>query len=419
MRRLALLALAGLLVVSAVAAGNTLTPLWPDGTGHNHADPLQHANVGFGMELLSYTSIGDAIGEVDVAKDATGKTWVLAARLSGGFALIDGTNPSAPVLVSKTNAASAYGADAKISDDSNTVFMSLQGGSGQSCQFADMPVFPMLPRRDTCGVQLWDTTDKANPRFLGVVPSSSGGSHMMDYEVLNGVPYIAMAAQGSPSGIPIAAVAGNKVGANVGRAEAGSNHDVTLAMDPLMPGRALAVVANAGSGVRVYDITNPTLPMELGQWLPGRSHYMHTVMITAVEGKRVIAAAEECFFGGGIPCTLWFIDATDFGNMQLLGKWQNPDGKTPSAFVRWSVHNFNIDDGKLYLAHYHGGVVVLDVSTLANLANPPLVANYLPAKPRVSGSFSSDVPYTWDAVPADGVVWLGDINTGVYAVRLV
>jgi hypothetical protein len=417
-RRLALLAVLGLLAAaSAAAGGNAPQALWPDGAGHVHSDHHQHAGLGFGMELVSHTNIGQAIGEVDVAKDATGKTWILVAMLSGGFALVDGTDPANPVLVSKVQAGSAYGADAKISDDSTTVFMSLQGG-GANCDIGDLPVVPMLPRKMNCGAQLWDTTNKASPTFLGTQVSSTGGSHMMDYEVMNGIPTIAMAGQGAPGGQPIAHVLGNKVSVGVGRLEVGGNHDVTLAMDPLMPGRALAIVANAYSGVRVFDITAAAAPILLGEWRPAGSHYMHTVMLTTVEGKRVIAAAEECFGGGSVPCTIWFLDATDYGNMQLLGQWRNPDGRTPSAFVRWSAHNFNIADGKLYMGHYHGGVVVLDVSTLAKLANPPLVGNYLPAKPRVSGSFSSDVPYVWDAYPVDGVVWVSDINTGLYAVRL-
>ena len=421
LRRLALLALAGSVVASSFAAGNeTQAVLWPDGGGHAHNDPAAHSPLGFGAELVGHVSLGTPIGEVDVAKDANGSSWVLVALLSGGFALVDGTDPANPVLVSRYTGGGAYGADAKFSDDSNTVFLSLQGGGGASCSMANTPFLPMSLRKETCGVQLFDATDKAAPRFLGTMPSSTGGSHMMDYEVLNGVPTIGMAAQGSPSGIPLAVVPGNKVAVGVGRAEAGSNHDVTLTMDPLQPLRALALVANAGSGVRVYDITDPSVPTLLGQWHPGRSHYMHTVHLTVIDGKRVLMAAEECFFGGTVPCTLWFLDATNFGAMSLLGQWQNPDGRTPAAFTRWSAHNFQLEDGLLYMGHYHGGLVVLDVSSLGKLANPPMVANYLPDKPRCGGcgSFSSDVPFVWDAMPRDGVVWVTDINTGLYAVRL-
>lgn len=417
--RPALLLLALSLASAPLVAGNNVSVLWPDGSGHVHGDPLQHAGLGFGMTLLSYLSLGQSIGEVDVKTDpVTGKTWVLVALLNGGFALVDGSDPANPVLASKA-AGGGYGADAKLADDTNTVFLSLQGG-GQGCDLPQdlNPLMVPIPRKLQCGAQVWDTSDKTKPAFLVTLPSSTGGSHMMDYEVLNGVPTIAMAAQGSPNSVPIAVVGANKVPVSVGRAEAGSNHDVTLTMDPLMPGRALGLVANAYSGVRVFDITAPSLPLELGHWTPSPARYVHTVMLTVVEGKRILVAEEESFSGGSIPSQLYFLDATDFGNMQLLRTWTNPDGKLPCCFVRWSTHDFNIQDGKLYLAHYHGGVLVLDISTLAKVASPPLLANYLPAKPRVSGAFSSDIPYTWDALPHKGVVWATDINTGLYALRL-
>lgn len=414
--RAALLAAAAL-AVAPVAAGNGILVLWPDGAGHSHSDASQHAGLGFGGQLLGYLNLGESIGEVDLATDPlTGKTWAAVALLRGGFALVDASDPAKPVLVSKT-ITRGYGADVKLSDDAGTVLMSLQGFGGSACTLFAGDVVPPRPSRGTCGLQVWDASDKAEPRFLWTLPSSSGGSHMLDFEVLHGVATLAMAAQGTPQSVPFAVLLGDRTPMTVGRADTGFVHDVTLRLDPLEPSRSLAFVANWDSGVRVYDITDPSRPALLGHWVPppGSGGRIHTVMPMALEGRRIVVAEQENF-GQDVVSKLFFLDATDLGNIVLLGTWQNPDGKMANeGFVRWSTHNFNIVDGKLYLAHYHGGVLVLDVSSLAKLAAPPILANVLPAMPPVAGAFGSDVPLTWDAVPHGGVVWATDINTGLYA----
>lgn len=419
LRPLVALAFAGFLAASALGLAQAPLALWPDGSGHVHSDPAQHAPLGFGMTLLGHVNVGQSIGEVDVKTDAAGKTWVLAAMLSGGFALIDGTDPANPVLVKKVQAISAYGADAKLSDDASVVYLGLNSGGG-SCDISTLPAVPMVPQKRPCGIQVWDATVKDNPQFLGHLVTSSAGSHMIDYEVLNGMPTLAGVSgyNSAPPGM-IAVAPLDRLAVGVGALDAGSMHDVTLTMDPQQPGRALALTADGyRNSITVWDITNPADPVSLGTWRDPNLDYVHTVHMTVIEGKRVIAASEECFLGAAQVCNVWFIDASDYGNMATLGKWGNPDARASGGCCRWSTHNFEFADGKLFLGHYHGGVVVLDVSTLADLANPPMLGNFLASKPRVGGSFSSDVPYTWDAVPHDGVVWASDVNTGVYALRL-
>lgn len=417
LRPLALLALAALVAASTLGAGQGLLLLWPDGAGHNHSDPAQHQGLGFGMTQLSFLSLGASVGEVDVAGDAAGKVWVLVALLNGGFALVDGTDPAAPALVAKASGGGGYGADAKISDDSNTVYLSLQGG-GAGCDLAEFGI--PLPRKVQCGIQVWDTTIKSAPQFLVTLPTSTGGSHMTDYEVMNGLAFLSGAAQGSPGGNPIAVLAGNRVPVSLGRLETGFNHDVTLRSDPLNPLRPMAWVANWGSGVTIWDLTNPLLPEKVGHVPapPGSGGNIHTTMPFALDGRRILAFQSENFFQN-VVSRVYFYDVTDIGAPAYLGSWGNPDGKLANTgFVRWSTHNFNVADGKLYMGHYHGGVVVLDVGSLAKLANPPLLGNLLPTGASAGCAFGCDKPSTWDAVPFGGVVWLGDINTGLFAARL-
>lgn len=417
LRPLAVLGLLGALTVSSFGLGQAPFALWPDGAGHDHANPAQHQGLGFGMTRVSYLDLGQTIGEVDVAHDAAGKTWVLVALLDGGFALVDGTDPASPVLASKSSGGGGYGADAKISPDSNTVYLSLQGG-GQGCDFADL--LPFLPRKVQCGIQVWDSANKAAPVFLGTWLTSTAGSHMADVETMNGLTFLSGAAQGSPGGNPIGIALGGKVPLTVSRLSTGFTHDITLRADPLDSSRPMAFVANWGSGVTIWDLSVPAEPVRVGTIAPpaGSGGNIHTVMPFALEGRRIVAFQSENF-GQNVVSKVYFVDATDLAAPVLLGSWGNPDGKMANnGFVRWSTHNFNVADGKLYLGHYHGGVVVLDVSTLAKLANPPLLGNLLPLGTSHGCPFGCDQPYVWDAVPDAGVVWLGDINTGLHAARL-
>lgn len=412
-RTAAPLVLGCVLLVAAAASAIQTMALWPDGAPHSHTDPAQHAGLGFGMRQRSFLSLGQTVGEVDVRTDGDGTVWVVVALLAGGFALVDGTDPADPVLVKKV-LTGGYGADVKMSDDTNTVYLSLQGGGGP-CPLGISPVVPPWPQPLTCGVQVWDTLDKANPAFLATLPSSTSGSHMVDIEAFNGAQHMAMAAQGTPQHVPLAIVGADKVPVTVGKMLVGFNHDVTLRADPLT-GAPTAFVANWDDGVRVHDLTVPALPRLLGEWDPpgGSGGHIHTVMPALFEGKRVVFAQQETF-GQNVVSKLWALDATALDDIAVLGVWQNPDGKTTlTGSFRWSTHNFNVQDGKLYLAHYHGGVVVLDVSD-PDLDTAPMLANFLPAGPSLGG----EVPRTWDAFPHQGVVWATDINSGLYALELL
>jgi hypothetical protein len=90
------------------------------------------------------------------------------------------------------------------------------------------------------------------------------------------------------------------------------------------------------------------------------------------------------------------LDATDLGSIQKMGQWRNPDLK-PEGGLTFSTHDLNVRDGKVYLAHYHGGVVVLGVRTLVEASNPPLLAWLLPTGTKYT---SSSAPQTWASTPS-------------------
>ena len=131
-------------------------------------------------------------------------------------------------------------------------------------------------------------------------------------------------------------------------------------------------------------------------------------MVTYVEGRRILVAAPEYLN------TVHILDATDLGDIVKVGQWRFPDNK-PTGSLTWSTHDFNIRDGKVYQGHYHGGVVVWGLRTLAEAQSPPLLAWILPTGPKNTGG---NAPMTWDAFPADnGAILVGDMTLGFVTLR--
>ena len=81
----------------------------------------------------------------------------------------------------------------------------------------------------------------------------------------------------------------------------------------------------------------------------------------------------------------------------------------------FSLHNFQIVDGKVYIAMGHGGVWVVDISTPEKQSNPVPLGSYYPHEPRRDGESYSIYP--WDVVVHDGYMLTAEGNTGLYVLH--
>lgn len=187
-------------------------------------------------------------------------------------------------------------------------------------------------------------------------------------------------------------------------------HDMFVTDEP--DGSTLMYVANWDAGLRIVDVTDPASPKELGGWndFPsGHEGNLHTVSADWIGDRRIVVGSTEVGFlvVGGLQylrgedrSIVYVWDATDPADIQLLGTWENPQGlpagRDQPIFGEeiTSTHNLQLEDGRVYLAHYALGVFVLDVSTPDLQAAPATLA------------YSQDADTSvWDVVLSHGVTY--------------
>jgi plastocyanin len=103
------------------------------------------------------------------------------------------------------------------------------------------------------------------------------------------------------------------------------------------------------------------------------------------------------------------MDLTDIGHPREVAIYEVPEG---------GVHNFWADDDMLFIGDYAGGGRVLDISgeLRGNL--------YLQGREiaRIwtgdAAGYRPNLPFSWGAQPANGLIYFNDINSGIWITRL-
>lgn len=185
-------------------------------------------------------------------------------------------------------------------------------------------------------------------------------------------------------------------------------HDMFVMDDPVTE-QTLMYVSNWDAGLRIVDVTDPSDPVEVGAWnaFPdGHSGNLHTASTEWIGDRRITVGSVEVGFAvvGGVPYltgderpVLYVWDTTDPAAIELLGTWENPDGlsagRSDAGEPLYSTHNLQLEDGRIYMAHYQLGLWALDVSTPELQADPGLL-----------GYFDEDGMNTWDVVVQGGAI---------------
>lgn len=176
-------------------------------------------------------------------------------------------------------------------------------------------------------------------------------------------------------------------------------------------GTVLMYVAAWDAGLRVVDITDPSSPEELGSWADfgeNEAGNLHTVATEWIGDRRITVGSVEVGFGvvggtyyaqGTEEPVLYVWDTTDPTSIELVGEWINPvmdsSGRdlVPDEEIT-STHNIQVEQGRVYVAHYDLGVWVVDITTPGTQAEPEALAFYNETEMN-----------TWDVVLSGGVLY--------------
>lgn len=198
-------------------------------------------------------------------------------------------------------------------------------------------------------------------------------------------------------------------------------HDTRVQVHPAT-GTPLLYVAYWDKGVRILDFSNPSQPAELGfftEFGPTAYNNIHLAQPfdEPIDDRHVTVAEPEIPSATDETGQLTFLDTTDPSHPSQLGYWTMPHGDAPLGIsdFDFSPHNFDTWDGKVALAHNHGGVWVIDVSDDENLHSPKTVGYYMPAKPRTESPVNQ--PTVWGVFQHGGLLWASDEATGLYVLR--
>src|ERR1700722_10082830 len=179
------------------------------------------------------------------------------------------------------------------------------------------------------------------------------------------------------------------------------------------------VILDVGSGIKGGSPENPKLVAQCkfnhyelygDGWLAG-SH-------TAFRYKNYVFVGDEVFPGyfdigtkERIPVRgiLHVMDVTDIEHPREVAVYEVPEG---------GMHNVWPDNDILYLGDYAGGGRAVDISgeLRGNLYEQGReIASFFPGDPN---GFRANLPFTWGAQPANGLIFFNDINSGIWIVKL-
>ncbi len=162
------------------------------------------------------------------------------------------------------------------------------------------------------------------------------------------------------------------------------------------------------AGLVVVNISDPSNPVMLSQTEAGAEGNMHS----AVAEGTVAVTTDEDFLPRWGFARFWNI--SDPAAPRQVSSFATANARSLRTDGDFSVHNPVLDGNLAYLSWYSDGVRVVDTS---RLNRPQEVAYYVPDPvPDPFGVLAA--PNVWGVVVENGLVYLSDMNAGLYILRL-
>jgi hypothetical protein len=312
----------------------------------------------------------------------------------------------------------------------------------------------------------WDVTDKTKPEKIGEVKvdartvndvkvSKDGRVAVISREGAsnrrNG--FVVIDVSNPRAGLPILSTFDDELTGGVHNVfidanhvyalSAGQRYDIINIEDPKNPTRVgrfqldapgasihdvwvqdgIAYSSNWNNGVVAVDVGGggkggtPERPVKLGSYAyPSGWNHAAYPYVSKSTGKRYIFAGDESF-PEGTPTNragraagwIHVIDMTD---------WDHPEEVARYAVDDAGTHNLWVENDKLYIGYYNGGLRIVDVSgeLLGDLGRQGReIGKYYSYDPE---GFIANAPMVWGPQPFKGHVFFSDFNSGLYVVRV-
>ncbi|HET6398826.1 MAG TPA: hypothetical protein VFH47_04665 [Candidatus Thermoplasmatota archaeon] len=425
---------------------------------HDHTDHRLHTGS-YAMEQVAWSTLDVALGENGFANlvlwdDPAGGTLAFVAidgDRRGGFTIADVTDPRNVRVLGSYRADGSGFQEVRVTPDGRFAVLNVQ-------RIPDAPQLasPDLAADCSACLHVVNVEDRGRPRLVSVLPVELLGSHNMEFHAHDdglhlyyvgqpllgtnpdpagnrvGVARLVEDGRGGAHLVPVGTFAHDTTG-DAGRS---FPHDVTVALHPLT-GQRVAYVSHWEGGLVTFDVSQagrlPVLP-ELGRHAEAAPsdvlalHWAVQEEAVRADGRVIAWSAPEIASLATGTGVIRSYDVSDPARPVQLGTWQLPGTLAIEGRFLLSPHVAVPDQqtGLLAVAHYHAGVWILDVS---DPAQPRHLAYHLPHGDPASPydgpvwwkkpNFSPDGfgPNVYMARWHDGLLWVTDRGTGLYALR--
>ena len=178
----------------------------------------------------------------------------------------------------------------------------------------------------------------------------------------------------------------------------------------------IAYSSNWSDGVVMVDVGHgiaggsPSNPVMIGSYAyPSGWNHAAFPYKSPDTGKFYIIAGDEAAIDGKMAGWIHFIDFTDPQHPQEVARYEVPEAGT---------HNLWVENDRLYIAYYQGGLRVVDISgdLMGDLYKQGReVARFLPEDPD---GMVPNSPMAWGPQPYKGNVFFSDMNSGLWIVKI-
>lgn len=347
------------------------------------------------VELIGHGFVGDVnTSDLWVWEGVDGRDYAVTGTWSAnGDALFwDVTDAANPAIIDTVHVDARTVNDVKVSEDGSVCVISREGASDRKN-----------------GLLILDCSDPYNVSTLAVY----------DFELTGGVHNIFIYDK------------------HIYALSAGQRYDIINIEDPTNPVRVgsfavpgggsrihdvwvedgIAYSSNWSEGVYMVDVGNgikggsPSNPVIVGHYAypSGWNHAAFPYRSTETGKFYIIAGDESSNAAGEMQGYVHFIDFTDPENPVEVARYEVPEAGT---------HNLWVDDDKLYIAYYQGGLRVVDISgdLMGDLYKQGReIARYLGSDPNGK---DPNTPMAWGPQPYKGNIFFSDMSSGLWVIKV-